>query len=198
LRAIVRASGLGQVRLMIPMLSHLDEVNQVVELVRRIQADFERQGVAFDPAMPIGGMIEVPAAAAWADGFARALDFLSIGTNDLIQYAVAIDRVNEEVSYLYDPLNPGVLRLISMAIRAADAAECPIAMCGEMAGDVRYTKLLLGLGLRVFSVHPSLLLEVKQEIASTKLDGVRATVSRALRTADPVKFATLMATLTAG
>jgi phosphotransferase system enzyme I (PtsI) len=198
LRAIVRASGLGQVRLMIPMLSHLDEVNQVVELVRRIQADFERQGVAFDPAMPIGGMIEVPAAAAWADGFARALDFLSIGTNDLIQYAVAIDRVNEEVSYLYDPLNPGVLRLISMAIRAADAAECPIAMCGEMAGDVRYTKLLLGLGLRVFSVHPSLLLEVKQEIASTKLEGVRATVSRALRTADPVKFATLMATLTAG
>lgn len=197
LRAIVRASGLGHVRLMIPMLSHLDEVAQVVELVRRIQADFERQGVAFDPAMPIGGMIEVPAAAAWADGFARALDFLSIGTNDLIQYAVAIDRVNEEVSYLYDPLNPGVLRLIAMAVRAADAAECPIAMCGEMAGDVRYTKLLLGLGLRVFSVHPSLLLEVKQEIAATTLEGVRTTVSRALRTADPVKFATLMAALTA-
>jgi phosphotransferase system enzyme I (PtsI) len=198
LRAIVRASGLGQVRLMIPMLSHLDEVTQVVELIRRIQAEFERQGVPFDPGMPIGGMIEVPAAAAWADGFARALDFMSIGTNDLIQYAVAIDRVNEEVSYLYDPLNPGVLRLVSMAIRAADAAECPIAMCGEMAGDVRYTKLLLGLGLRVFSVHPSLLLEVKQEIASTDLAAVRATASRAMRTADPVKFRMLMATLTGG
>jgi len=198
LRAIVRASGLGQVRLMIPMLSHLDEVTQVVELIRRVQAEFERQGVPFDPGMPIGGMIEVPAAAAWADGFARALDFLSIGTNDLIQYAVAIDRVNEEVSYLYDPLNPGVLRLVSMAIRAADAADCPIAMCGEMAGDVRYTKLLLGLGLRVFSVHPSLLLEVKQEIAGTDLAAVRGTVARAIRTADPVKFKTLVATLTGG
>jgi len=198
LRAIVRASGLGQVRLMIPMLSHLDEVTQVVELIRRIQGEFERQSIPFDPGMPIGGMIEVPAAAAWADGFARALDFLSIGTNDLIQYAVAIDRVNEEVSYLYDPLNPGVLRLVSMAIRAADAAECPIAMCGEMAGDVRYTKLLLGLGLRVFSVHPSLLLEVKQEIAATDLAAVRSTVARVMRTADPVKFRTLMTTLTGG
>ena len=195
LRAIVRASALGQVRLMIPMLSHLDEVTQVTELVRRVQAEFRQQGVEFDAAMPIGGMIEVPAAAAYADGFARALDFLSIGTNDLIQYAVAIDRVNEEVSYLYDPLNPGVLRLISMAIRAADAGDCPIAMCGEMAGDVRYTKLLLGLGLRIFSVHPSVLLEVKQAIAETTLEDVKATVTRALRTADPQRLQSLMATL---
>lgn len=195
LRAIVRASAFGQVRLMIPMLSHIDEVTQVVELVRRIQQDFRRQQVDFDPAMPIGGMIEVPAAAAYADGFARVLDFLSIGTNDLIQYAVAIDRVNEEVSYLYDPLNPGVLRLIQMAIRAADAAECPIAMCGEMAGDVRYTRLLLGLGLRVFSVHPSLLLEVKQAIAATSLEEVKAVVTRALRTSDPQKCAALLAGL---
>ncbi|MGE3772580.1 MAG: phosphoenolpyruvate--protein phosphotransferase [Gammaproteobacteria bacterium] len=195
LRAIVRVSALGQVRLMIPMLSHLDEVTQVVELVRRIQQEFRRQGVDFDAAMPIGGMIEVPAAAAYADGFARALDFLSIGTNDLIQYAVAIDRVNEEVSYLYDPLNPGVLRLIQMAIRAADAAECPIAMCGEMAGDVRHTRLLLGLGLRVFSVHPSLLLEVKQAIATTRLEDVKAVVSRALRTSDPQRCTALLSGL---
>lgn len=195
LRAIVRVSALGQVRLMIPMLSHLDEVTQVVDLVRRIQQELRRQGVDFDAAMPIGGMIEVPAAAAYADGFARALDFLSIGTNDLIQYAVAIDRVNEEVSYLYDPLNPGVLRLIQMAIRAADAAECPIAMCGEMAGDVRYTRLLLGLGLRVFSVHPSLLLEVKQAIATTRLEDVKAVVSRALRTSDPQRCSALLASL---
>ena len=195
LRAIVRASALGQVRLMIPMLSAIDEVSQVVDLVRRVQQEFEQQGVDFDPAMPIGGMIEVPAAAAYADGFARVLDFLSIGTNDLIQYAVAIDRVNEEVSYLYDPLNPGVLRLIQMAIRAADAAECPIAMCGEMAGDVRYTRLLLGLGLRMFSVHPSLLLEVKQAIASTRLEDVKAQVARALRTSDPQRCATLLAGL---
>ncbi|MCC7120376.1 MAG: phosphoenolpyruvate--protein phosphotransferase [Gammaproteobacteria bacterium] len=195
LRAIVRVSALGQVRLMIPMLSCIDEVTQVVELIRRIQQEFRRQRVEFDAAMPIGGMIEVPAAAAYADGFARVLDFLSIGTNDLIQYAVAIDRVNEEVSYLYDPLNPGVLRLIQMAIRAADAAERPIAMCGEMAGDVRYTRLLLGLGLRVFSVHPSLLLEVKQAIATTRLEDVKAVVSRALRTGDPQRCATLLAGL---
>ncbi len=195
LRAIVRVSAFGQVRLMIPMLSHIDEVTQVIELVRRIQQEFRRQRVDFDAAMPIGGMIEVPAAAAYADGFARVLDFLSIGTNDLIQYAVAIDRVNEEVSYLYDPLNPGVLRLIQMAIRAADAAECPVAMCGEMAGDVRYTRLLLGLGLRVFSVHPSLLLEVKQAIAATRLEDVKAVVSRALRTSDPQRCASLLAGL---
>jgi len=195
LRAIVRASALGQVRLMIPMLAQVDEVTQVVELVRRIQHEFTQQGVDFDPAMPIGGMIEVPAAAVYADGFARVLDFLSIGTNDLIQYTLAIDRVNEEVSYLYEPLNPGVLRLIQMAIRAADAAERPIAMCGEMAGDVRYTRLLLGLGLRVFSVHPSVLLEVKQAIAGTRLDDARAVVARALRTADPQRCASLLAGL---
>ncbi len=195
LRAIVRVSAFGQVRLMIPMLAHIDEVTQVVELVRRIQQEFRRQRVDFDSAMPIGGMIEVPAAAAYADGFARVLDFLSVGTNDLIQYAVAIDRVNEEVSYLYDPLNPGVLRLIQMAIRAADAAECPVAMCGEMAGDVRYTRLLLGLGLRVFSVHPSLLLEVKQAIAATRLEDVKAVVSRALRTSDLQRCAALLAGL---
>lgn len=198
LKAIVRASSLGQVRLMIPMLSHLDEVEQVVELIRRIQADYTQQGIDYDPKMPIGGMIEVPAAAAYADGFARALDFLSIGTNDLIQYAVAIDRVNEEVSYLYDPLNPGVLRLIAMAIRAADVAQCPIAMCGEMAGDTRYTKLLLGLGLRIFSVHPSLLLEVKEAIAATSLEKVRAIAARALRTSDPERFKALMASLNSG
>jgi phosphotransferase system enzyme I (PtsI) len=180
---------------MIPMLAQVDEVTQVVELVRRIQHEFTQQGVDFDPAMPIGGMIEVPAAAVYADGFARVLDFLSIGTNDLIQYTLAIDRVNEEVSYLYEPLNPGVLRLIQMAIRAADAAERPIAMCGEMAGDVRYTRLLLGLGLRVFSVHPSVLLEVKQAIAGTRLDDARAVVARALRTADPQRCASLLAGL---
>jgi phosphotransferase system enzyme I (PtsI) len=195
LRAIIRASALGQVRLMIPMLSHVDEVAQVMLLIREIQRDFDRQGVAYDPAMPIGGMLEVPAAVAFADGFARALDFLSIGTNDLIQYAVAIDRVNEEVSYLYDPLNPGVLRLIEMAIRHADGAACPIAMCGEMAGDVRYTRLLLGLGLRAFSVHPSLLLEVKQVIAETEIAPVKRLVAKALRSTDMARYRDLLSSL---
>ncbi len=195
MRAIIRASALGQVRLMIPMLSHVDEVAQVMLLIREIQRDFDRQNIPYDPAMPIGGMLEVPAAVAFADGFARTLDFLSIGTNDLIQYAVAIDRVNEEVSYLYDPLNPGVLRLIEMAIRYADGAACPIAMCGEMAGDVRYTRLLLGLGLRAFSVHPSLLLEVKQVIAETEIAPVKRLVGKALRSTDITRYRDLLASL---
>ena len=195
MRAIIRASALGQVRLMIPMLSHVDEVAQVMLLIREIQREFDRQNIPYDPAMPIGGMLEVPAAVAFADGFARTLDFLSIGTNDLIQYAVAIDRVNEEVSYLYDPLNPGVLRLIEMAIRHADGAACPIAMCGEMAGDVRYTRLLLGLGLRAFSVHPSLLLEVKQAIAETEIAPVKRLVSKALRSTDIARYRDLLASL---
>lgn len=195
LRAIVRASALGQVRLMIPMLSDLDEAVQVINLVRGIQAEFTRLGVPHDPAMAIGGMLEVPAAVMFADGFARALDFLSIGTNDLIQYAVAIDRVNEEVSYLYDPLNPGVLRLIELAIRQADAAHCPIAMCGEMAGDVRYTRLLLGLGLRTFSVHPSFLLEVKQVLAETEIQPVRRLVMKALKSTDATRYRELLTSL---
>ena len=177
------------------MLSDLDEAAQVTHLIRGIQAEFTRLGVPHDPAMPIGGMLEVPAAVMFADGFARALDFLSIGTNDLIQYAVAIDRVNEEVSYLYDPLNPGVLRLIELAIRHADAADCPIAMCGEMAGDVRYTRLLLGLGLRAFSVHPSLLLEVKQVLAETELQPVRRLVAKTLKSTDPARYRELLTAL---
>jgi phosphotransferase system enzyme I (PtsI) len=168
---------------------------QVINLIRGIQAEFVRQSIAHDPKMPIGGMLEVPAAVVFADGFARLLDFMSIGTNDLIQYAVAIDRVNEEVSYLYDPLNPGVLRLIDMAIRHADAAECPIAMCGEMAGDVRYTRLLLGLGLRSFSVHPSLLLEVKQVIAETDVQAARRIAGKALRCSDLARYREWVAAL---
>ncbi len=167
LRAIIRVSAFGPVRMMIPMLSSVDEVHQVLDIVGTIRNEFTRRGIAFDPNMPIGGMIEVPAAAICADVFAKELDFLSIGTNDLIQYAVAIDRVNNEVSYLYDPLNPGVLRLVSTTIGAGRAAGIPVAMCGEMAGDVRYTRLLLGLGLTEFSVHPAALLEIKHIVTHT-------------------------------
>ena len=167
LRAIIRVSAFGPVRMMIPMLSSIDEVHQVLDIVRTIRNEFTRRGIAFDPDMPIGGMIEVPAAAICADVFAKELDFLSIGTNDLIQYAVAIDRVNNEVGYLYDPLNPGVLRLVAGTIEAGRTAGIPVAMCGEMAGDARYTRLLLGLGLTEFSVHPAALLEVKHLVTHT-------------------------------
>ncbi len=169
LRAILRASAFGNVRLMIPMLSNLDEISRVVELVREIQEELRRNGIGFDANIPIGGMIEVPAAAVSADLFAAHLDFLSIGTNDLIQYTLAIDRVDDTVNYLYDPLHPSVLRLIAMTIDAADKQGIPVAMCGEMAGDTRYTRLLLGLGLREFSMHPSALLEIKKIVRESSV-----------------------------
>ncbi len=184
LRAIIRASADGPVRMMIPMLSSVEEVGQVKDLVRNIRDEFAETGVAFDPHMPIGGMIEVPAAAVCADIFAAELDFLSIGTNDLIQYAVAIDRVNDEVSYLYDPLNPGVLRLIAMTLEAGRKAGITVAMCGEMAGDSRYTRLLLGLGLTEFSVQPAALLEIKHVINTTTKRHADAIARELLHTSD--------------
>ena len=180
LRAIIRASAFGPIRMMLPMLTSISEVEQVMQIVDDIRAEFRREGIPFDSEMLIGGMIEVPAAAVCADLFADALDFLSIGTNDLIQYSLAIDRVNDEVNYLYDPINPGVLRLVSATIDAGMAASKPVAMCGEMAGDSRYTRLLLGLGLSEFSVHPAALLEVKDIIRRAELAQARAIAREAL------------------
>ena len=195
LRAIARASAFGPVRLMIPMLSTISEAHQVVADIRKVQADLASSAIAFDEDMPIGGMIEVPAAAICADSFAHLLDFLSIGTNDLIQYTLAIDRGNDAVNYLYDPLNPAVLRLIGNTIDAGISTATPVAMCGEMAGDVRYTKLLLGLGLRQFSVHPTLILEVKHVVNETDVGAVEK-IARELQTvSDPDEFQTRLATL---
>jgi phosphotransferase system enzyme I (PtsI) len=198
LRAIIRASAFGPVRMMIPMLSSIDEIHQIMDIVRTIRNEFGRRGIGFDPAMPIGGMIEVPAAAICADLFARELDFLSIGTNDLIQYAVAIDRVSDEVSYLYDPLNPGVLRLVAGTIDAGRAARIPVAMCGEMAGDTRYTRLLLGLGLTEFSVHPAALLEIKHIIRDTSVAEATALAREFLAGADGERRRGLLERLEAG
>ena len=164
LRAVLRASAHGPVRMMIPMLSNIHEVIQVLHLVKETQNNLAKEGINFDPQMPVGGMIEVPAAALSAELFAKHLDFLSLGTNDLIQYTLAIDRVDDEVNYLYDPLNPAVLRLIKMVIDAGQRFNKPVAMCGEMAGDPHYTRLLLGLGLRSFSMHPSMVPEIKYVI----------------------------------
>ena len=195
LRAIVRASAYGPVRMMIPMLSSVDEVHQILDIVATIRNDFARRGIDFDANMPIGGMIEVPAAALCADLFATTLDFLSIGTNDLIQYTMAIDRVNDEVSYLYDPLNPGVLRLIAGVLSAGHAAGIPVAMCGEMAGDPRYTRLLIGLGLTEFSVHPAALLEVKHMIVDTDAAQARATARALLDIGDSERRRALLEAL---
>ncbi|MEW8014765.1 MAG: phosphoenolpyruvate--protein phosphotransferase [Candidatus Sedimenticola endophacoides] len=162
LRAILRAAVLGPVQIMLPMISNLDEVRQIKAMISQVERDLEREGVAFARGVPLGGMIEIPAAALAAPAFCRELDFLSIGTNDLVQYTLAIDRVDDEVSYLFNPLHPAVLRLIQMTIDAGRLSNTPVAMCGEMAGDPRYILLLLGMGLREFSMQPNSLLEAKE------------------------------------
>ena len=169
LRAILRASAHGPVRLMIPMLSNTQELHQVLSLINDTRNALQRESLAFSPDVEIGAMIEVPAAALSAFEFASHMDFLSIGTNDLIQYTLAIDRVDNEVNYLYDPLHPAVLKLIKMTIDAGAATGIPVSMCGEMAGDTRYTRLLLGMGLNEFSMHHTALQEVKRVINSSTI-----------------------------
>ena len=178
LRAILRASALGPVRMLIPMLTNLQEVQQVKQLLEEAKAELRRRNLPFDPQLPLGAMIEVPAAALCAAGFARELDFLSIGTNDLIQYTLATDRMDDEVSHLYDPLNPAVLMLLRGVFQAGERAAVPVTMCGEMAGDPRYTRLLLGLGLNEFSMPATALLEVKQVVTASHIGKLREQVEQ--------------------
>ena len=180
LRAILRASKHGPVRIMIPMLTNTQEMQQILFIINELKAELENKSIEFDSAIKIGGMIEVPASAICADIFANKLDFLSIGTNDLIQYTMAIDRINDEVNYLYDPLHPAVLRLIQTTIIAGQKENIPISMCGEMAGEKEHTQLLLGLGLREFSVHPATLLEVKEIINKTNISELSELTKKAL------------------
>ena len=192
LRAIIRASVHGPVRIMIPMLSNVHEMQQVLQMTNDIKTELDELNIPYDHDLQIGGMIEVPAAAVCADIFAKQLDFLSIGTNDLIQYTMAIDRVNDEVNYLYDPLNPAVLRLIHTTIKAGKKENVPVAMCGEMAGDTRYTRLLLGLGLREFSVHPATLLEVKQIIIDSNISEIKVLANKTLKASNGIEVANIM------
>ena len=185
LRAILRASVHGPVRMMIPMLSNTQELQQVLTLLEETRNSLLRNKLAYSPDLKIGGMIEVPAAALSAAEFIRHLDFLSIGTNDLIQYTLAIDRVDDEVNYLYDPLHPAVLKLIKMVIDAGKSAGVPVDMCGEMAGDPRFTRLLLGMGLSEFSMHPSALQEVKQVINSSSITQLTPLVDELLHHTTP-------------
>ena len=180
LRAILRASKHGPIRIMIPMLTNTQEMQQILFIINELKAELENKSIEFDSAIKIGGMIEVPASAICADIFANKLDFLSIGTNDLIQYTMAIDRINDEVNYLYDPLHPAVLRLIQTTIIAGQKENIPISMCGEMAGEKEHTQLLLGLGLREFSVHPATLLEVKEIINKTNISELSELTKKAL------------------
>ena len=163
LRAILRAAAAGRVNLLIPMLAHGSEIRQTLALLDHARAQLDNRGVAYGP-VHVGAMIEIPAAALMVKLFLRYFDFLSIGTNDLIQYTLAIDRADESVAHLYDPLHPAVLRLVADTIAECNAQGKGVSVCGEMAGDIGLTRLLLGLGLRSFSMHPAQILAVKQEV----------------------------------
>jgi phosphotransferase system enzyme I (PtsI) len=189
LRALLRASAHGPLRIMFPMLSNTQELFQVLALVDEIKGELAAEGARFDPLVPLGAIVEVPAVAITAGVFARHLDFLSIGTNDLIQYTLAIDRVDDEVNYLYDPLHPAVLRLIHETLKAGKKAGIPVAMCGEMAGDPRLTRLLLGLGLTQFSMQPASLLEIKRIVRETDVGALRHRALAVLRADDHTRLA---------
>lgn len=185
LRAILRASAFGPVKLLIPMLAHSFEIDQSLAMIEQAKAQLREAGEKFDPLIPVGAMIEVPAAALALPMFAKKMDFLSIGTNDLIQYTLAIDRADHEVAHLYNPLHPAILQLLAMVLTAGERAGVPVSLCGEMAGDCKLTRLLLGMGLREFSMHPSQLLTVKQEILNSNLEKLAVPVKKILRAVDP-------------
>jgi phosphotransferase system enzyme I (PtsI) len=197
LRAILRASRHGKVMILIPMLTTWNELTQTLAFVNHAREQLRDERVKFDEYTPVGGMIEVPAAAIALPMFVRKLDFISVGTNDLIQYTLAIDRSDDRVAHLYDPLHPAVLALISGVIRTAQQHEKPVAVCGEMAGDVELTRMLLGFGLRSFSMHPAHLLAVKQRVLTTSLADIAPIVSRILRADDPEKMQALIERLNA-
>ncbi|MYM89397.1 phosphoenolpyruvate--protein phosphotransferase [Rugamonas sp. FT82W] len=185
LRAILRASAFGKVRILIPMLAHAFEIDQSLAMIAQAKAELREQNVKFDDDVDVGAMIEIPAAALALPMFVKRMDFLSIGTNDLIQYTLAIDRVDYEVAHLYNPLHPAVLQLISMTIAAGHKAGIDVAVCGEMAGDVKLTRLLLGMGLREFSMHPAQLLSVKQEILNSDLARIVPQTRKIMRSMEP-------------
>ncbi len=197
LRAILRASAFGPVRLLVPMLAHRYEIEDTIRLIRQAREQLLDRRQSFDAAMPVGGMIEVPAAALSARLFARQLDFLSIGTNDLVQYTLAIDRADHSVASLYDPYHPAVLRLIAGTINAARRARKPVAVCGEMAGDWAATRLLLGMGLTQFSMHPASLLRVKREVLSADVGIIGPRVRRLVASDDPRRIRSAMQRLQA-
>jgi phosphotransferase system enzyme I (PtsI) len=192
LRAILRASHVGPVRIMLPMLTSSWEIDQARRFLDQAMRQLDESGIAYDRDIQLGGMIEVPAAALNASAFARKLDFLSIGTNDLIQYTLAIDRVDDEINYLYDPAHPAVLHLIREVIRSAADAGIPVSMCGEMAGDPRFVPLLLGLGLRQFSMQPAALLEIRELVGELDTEQLAQRAEQLYAQLDDAEPLTLM------
>ncbi|MEY4257957.1 MAG: Phosphoenolpyruvate-protein phosphotransferase [Pseudomonadota bacterium] len=187
LRALLRAAAHGQVHVLVPMLAHASEIHQTLALLRRARDELDAQGVVYGP-IKLGAMIEVPAAALTVPLFLKHFDFLSIGTNDLIQYTLAIDRADESVAHLYDPLHPAVLRLLADVIAQGHAQGKVVSVCGEMAGDVAMTRLLLGLGLRSFSMHPAQILAVKQQILRSDAQRLSVWAQSVLEADDPASL----------
>ena len=188
LRALLRASHYGKLKLLVPMLAHAHEIDQTLGLIAQAREQLREKKQKYDEHLEIGGMIEVPAAALALGMFIRRLQFLSIGTNDLIQYTLAIDRTDEAVAHLYDPLHPAVLKLIGGTIQSCARFGLPISVCVELAGDSTYTRLLLGMGLREFSMHPSQILEVKQEILRADVGDIAPKVQRILKMDEPARI----------
>lgn len=191
LRALLRASLHGHVRILIPMISHMHEVHATRQAIESACRDLDERGVPYGRDYSLGAMVEIPAIAIAIEPFVESLDFLSIGTNDLIQYTLAIDRGDTDVADLYDPMHPAVLRLLAHTINAGERAGKPVAVCGEMAGDARVTKMLLGLGLTEFSMHPQQLLDVKKEVRQAHTNALRVKVASALNRAERIDLAAL-------
>ena len=193
LRAILRASAYGKIKIMYPMISTQQELTQAQRLLQQCKLELDNEGIDYDRHIETGIMIEIPASAICAEMFAQQVDFLSIGTNDLIQYTLAVDRVDDHVNYLYDPLHPAVLRLIHTTLEAGKKQNTPVSMCGEMAGDPRYTRLLLAMGLEHFSMHPNAILEIKQVINETDLNQLPDNTLQIMNIADPFEAELLLA-----
>lgn len=185
LRAILRASAFGKIHILLPMLAHAFEIDQSLALLEQAKQQLLAQDILFDTDIKVGAMIEVPASALSLPMFVKKMDFLSIGTNDLIQYTLAIDRTDYAVAHLYDDMHPAILQLLFMTVTAADKAGIPVAICGGMAGDIKLTRLLLGMGFRELSMPPAQILEIKQEVMNIDLPQYATIIKKILRSYDP-------------
>ena len=198
LRAILRAAHYGKVRIMLPMVAFQHEIESALAMIALAKQQLREANRRYDDRVEIGAMVEIPAAALALGTLMNHFSFLSIGTNDLIQYTLAIDRADEAVAHLYDPLHPAVLRLVQQVIAQAKRAGMPVAVCGEMAGEPQFARLLLGMGLRQFSMHPSQLLEVKREVLRCDCGDIAPRVIKLLRSDDPIRIREQLERINAG
>ena len=182
LRAILRASHYGNVQILFPMISGALELKQAIHQLEYAKEELQEEGVAFNPDIKVGAMIEIPSAAFAIKSILAEVDFISIGTNDLIQYLLAIDRNDEAVNYLYNPLHPAVLKLLMHVIKSSNRASIPVSVCGEMAGDTRLTRLLLGMGFRKLSIYSANILKIKNIVLNTNISQITSTVAKILKT----------------